>query len=127
MTQVHTTITGVLTVGVPVVDQDRALAFYVDTLGFETRRDAALGPGLRWIEVAPPGAPITVALVQAHDGVPAGVETGLRLATSDVEGAHADLHARGVHVDEVLRWPGVPPMFAFRDQDGNGLEIVEER
>jgi lactoylglutathione lyase len=27
----------------------------------------------------------------------------------------------------VLRWPGVPPMFAFRDQDGNGMEIVEQR
>jgi len=25
----------------------------------------------------------------------------------------------------VLRWPGVPPMFAFRDPDGNGMEIVE--
>jgi hypothetical protein len=24
-----------------------------------------------------------------------------------------------------LRWPDAPPMFAFRDQDGNGLEIVE--
>lgn len=82
---------------------------------------------MRWIEVAPPAAAITVALVQARDGVPAGVETGLRLATSDVDGAHADLRARGVHVDEVLRWPGVPPMFALRDQDGNGLTIVEER
>ncbi len=66
MAQQKTTITGVLTVGVPVVDQDRALAFYVDTLGFETRRDAAVGPGMRWIEVAPPGAAITVALVQAR-------------------------------------------------------------
>jgi len=59
--------------------------------------------------------------------VPAGVETGLRLATSDADGAHADLDARGVHVDEVLRWPGVPPMFTLRDQDGNGLTIVEVR
>jgi catechol 2,3-dioxygenase-like lactoylglutathione lyase family enzyme len=127
MSQSKTTITGVLTIGVPVVDQDRALAFYVDTLGFEKRLDATAGPGMRWIEVAPPGAAITVALVQSRDGAPAGVETGIRLATSDAESAHADLQARGVHVDEVLRWPGVPPMFAFRDQDGNGLEIVEKR
>jgi len=35
------------------------------------------------------------------------------------------LVARGVDVDELLRWEGVPPMFAFRDPDGNGLEIVE--
>ena len=127
MSQAKTTINGVLTVGVPVVDQDRALAFYVDALGFEKRLDATVGPGMRWIEVAPPGAAITVALVQARDGAPSGVETGIRLATGDADGAHADLQARGVDLDEVLRWPGVPPMFAFRDQDGNGLVIVEKR
>lgn len=127
MSQSTSKIEGVLTVGVPVVDQDRALAFYIDTLGFEKRLDAAFGAGMRWIEVAPPGAAITVALVQSRDGAPAGVETGIRLATSDADGAHADLQARGVDLDEVLRWPGVPPMFAFRDQDGNGLELVEKR
>ena len=125
MSQSKTSISGVLTVGVPVVDQDRALAFYVDTLGFEKRLDVALGTGMRWIEVAPPEAAITIALVQSSDGVPAGVETGIRLATGDAVGTHADLQARGVDLDEVLRWPGVPPMFAFRDQDGNGLKIVE--
>jgi lactoylglutathione lyase len=40
---------------------------------------------------------------------------------------HADLRAGGVDVDEMLRWPGVPPMFGFRDADGNGMEIVEQR
>jgi hypothetical protein len=43
----------------------------------------------------------------------------------DVEATHATLGARNVDVGDVLRWPGVPPMFAFRDQDGNGLVIVE--
>ena len=32
-----------------------------------------------------------------------------------------------MEADEVLRWPGVPAMFAFRDGDGNGMEIVEQR
>jgi lactoylglutathione lyase len=75
--------------------------------------------------VAPPGAAITIALVPAHEGVPAGVETGIRFTTVDAAAVHADLQARGVDVGEVLRWPGVPPMFAIRDQDGNGIEIVE--
>jgi catechol 2,3-dioxygenase-like lactoylglutathione lyase family enzyme len=57
--------------------------------------------------------------------VPAGVETGIRFTTQDADADNADLRARGVDADEVLRWPGAPPMFAFRDQDGNGLEIVE--
>jgi catechol 2,3-dioxygenase-like lactoylglutathione lyase family enzyme len=114
-----TRITGVGTVGVPVTDQDRALEFYVGKLGFETRRDIPFGAG-RWIEVAPPGSATTIALV------PAGVPTGIRLATEDAEADHADLRARGVDVDpEVLRMPGAPPMFGLRDPDGNSLILVE--
>jgi len=118
-------ITDIRTVGIPVVDQERALAFYVDTLGFDKRLDVPMGDGMRWIEVAPPAAAITIALIRAHDGVPAGVETGIRFITSNADASRADLIAHGVDADDVLRWPGVPPMFAFRDQDGNGLEIVE--
>jgi catechol 2,3-dioxygenase-like lactoylglutathione lyase family enzyme len=119
-------VTGMRTVGVPVTDQERALDFYVGTLGLEKRVDAAVGGGRRWIEVAPAGAATTIALVAAHEGVPAGVETGIRLTTEHAGALHAGLRAHGVDVGEVLRWPGVPPMFAFRDQDGNGLEIVEQ-
>jgi lactoylglutathione lyase len=119
-------VTAVLTVGVPVTDQDQAVEFYVGTLGFEKRLDVPIPTGGRWIVVAPPGtAGTTLALVVAHEGVPAGVETGIRLATPDAESAHAALATRGVDVGEVLSWPGVPAMFAFRDQDGNGLELVE--
>jgi lactoylglutathione lyase len=121
-----TRITGVRTVGVPVTDQDRALEFYVGTLGFAKRLDVPMGPGTRWIEVAPAGAATSIALVLAKDGVPAGVETGVRFVTSDADADHADLLAAGVDTGDVLRWPGVPAMFAFRDQDGNGLEIVEQ-
>jgi lactoylglutathione lyase len=121
-----THITGVRTVGVPVSDQDRALEFYVGTLGFAKRLDVPMGPGARWIEVAPDGAATSIALILAKDGVPAGVETGVRFVTSDADADHADLLAAGVDTGDVLRWPGVPAMFAFRDQDGNGLEIVEQ-
>ncbi len=125
-TGTRSAITGIRTVGIPVVNQERALAFYVDTLGLETRLDVPTGDdGGRWIEVAPPAAAMTIALIRAHDGVPAGVETGIRFTTSDAKATRADLIAHGVDADDVLRWPGVPPMFAFRDQDGNGLEIVE--
>jgi lactoylglutathione lyase len=117
------TISGVRTVGVPVTDQDAALDFYVGTLGFEKRLDAELGGGRRWIEVAPPGAAITIALVP---GLPTGIETGIRFTSPDAGALQMSMRANGVEADEVLRWPGVPPMFAFRDRDGNGLEIVEQ-
>jgi catechol 2,3-dioxygenase-like lactoylglutathione lyase family enzyme len=125
--QTATHISGLRTVGVPVTDQDRALEFYVGKLGFDKRVDATFGGGQRWIEVAPPGAATTVALVRSHDGLRAGVETGIRFTTPDAGAVHEHLRAQGIDVDEVLRWEGVPAMFALRDQDGNGLEIVEQR
>ena len=118
-------ITGIHTVGIPVADQERALRFYVEELGFETRLDRPMGNGQRWIEVAPPGSPVTVALIAASPEVPAGVETGIRLIAEDANVLHAQLQSHGVQAGDVLRWPGVPAMFAFRDADGNGLEIIE--
>lgn len=117
MSQTNTAaaVTGIRTVGIPVVDQDRALKFYAETLGFETRLDVPMGGGMT----------VSVALVRSHAGLPAGVETGIRFTTDNADAAHAALRSRGVDADDVLRWPGVPPMFAFRDQEGNGLEIVE--
>ena len=120
-------ITDVRTVGVPVSDQDRAIDFYVGTLGFAKRLDVDMGGGRRWIEVAPSGAATSIALVAAHEGVPAGVETGIRFVAADADDVHAAMRASGVDADDVLRWEGVPPMFAFRDPDGNGMEIVEQR
>ncbi|GIH98461.1 VOC family protein [Planobispora takensis] len=119
-------VTGIRTVGVPVTDQDRAVGFYVGVLGLEKRLDMPVEQlGGRWIEVAPPGAAVSIALVPAREGVPAGVETGIRLTTGDADAFHAALRARGADADDVLRWDGVPAMFALRDPDGNGLEVVE--
>jgi lactoylglutathione lyase len=127
MDDTHSTtgIRNIRTVGIPVVDQDQAVAFYVNTLGFEKRLDVPIGGGARWIEVAPTDAATTIALVRAHDGLSAGVETGIRLTAPDADAINAAFRAHGIDADDVLRWPGTPPMFAFRDPDGNGLEIIE--
>jgi catechol 2,3-dioxygenase-like lactoylglutathione lyase family enzyme len=121
----RTHLTSVHTVAVPVTDQERALAFYVGVLGCEVRLDSSYGPGARWLEVAPPGAPTTLALVR-RDG-PAGVDTGIRLATTDAAADHAALLASGVDADAELIDLGteVPPMFTFRDPDGNTLVVVQ--
>jgi lactoylglutathione lyase len=121
----QSTITSVRTVGVPVSDQDASLDFYLGRLGFEKRVDVPIPQfGGRWIEVAPGGCPTSIALVPASEAVPSGVETGIRFTVPNVAAAHADLAARGVDVDDILRWEGVPPMFVFRDRDGNRFEIV---
>jgi catechol 2,3-dioxygenase-like lactoylglutathione lyase family enzyme len=112
-------VTRVGSVGVPVEDQERALAFYTGVLGFEVRRDVPFGD-TRWIEVAPPGAQTSVALV------PAGLPGGVRLFTPDAGAAHARLRDQGADVDpEVTRTPYAPPMFVVRDPDGTPLIIVE--
>lgn len=122
--QVRTAISGISTVAIPVADPDRAVDFYVGTLGLEKRRDMPFGQGLRWIEVAPAGSTTTIALAPPGDH-PAGVDTGVRLTTPDCEAVHSALRERGTAVDEILRWPGVPPMFSLRDPDGNTLYVVE--
>ncbi|WP_433168216.1 VOC family protein [Kribbella sp. CA-247076] len=116
---------GIRTIGVPVGDQDRAVAFYTGRLGFEVVMDAPLPElGGRWIVVAPPGAPTNLALTPATGDGP--VDTGVRLVTADAAAAHEHLTTEGVDTDELISWPGVPPMFTFRDQDGNTLYAVQE-
>jgi catechol 2,3-dioxygenase-like lactoylglutathione lyase family enzyme len=117
-------ITQLSTIGIPVDDQDRSLAFYLDKLGFEKRLDVGYGQGERWLEVAPIGAATTIALMRARTGAPAGVDTQVRLTTDDAQAEHAHLRSLQVDVDlEVMPYP--VPMFSFRDPDGNRLVIVE--
>ena len=122
-----TRITEVGTVMVPVSDQDRALDFYTEKLGFEKRDDTSYGEGNRWVEVAPAGAKTTIALVPPREGDPIGIELAFGLTTTDVDADHADLKGEGLDVDEeILRLgEGVPPMFMLRDPDGNTLMVVQ--
>jgi predicted enzyme related to lactoylglutathione lyase len=120
-----TGITGVRTVSIPVTDQDRALEFYTDKLGFETRMDATYGEGQRWIEVAPPGSTTTIALALPGPNESCGIDTGIRFSTDDAEADHATLQGRGANVGEIMRWPAVPAMFFVRDPDGNVLRVIE--
>ena len=127
MSTTRTRISKINVVVVPVSDQDRAIGFYVDTLGFEKRADVPFGNGYRWVEVAPPGADTTIAIVPPPEGKPAGnVETGIGLQTDDIDALHADLKGRGVDVDDEVSRMGdpVPPIFWLRDPDNNTLMVV---
>ena len=120
-------LTQVGRVCVTVADTDRALDFYVDTLGFEKVVDVPMGPDMRWVEVAVAGTPTTIALAPPPPGRKAGGgQTGICLDTNDVDADHAALKTAGVDVDdEVTRFGGpVPPMFWLRDPEGNSLMVV---
>jgi catechol 2,3-dioxygenase-like lactoylglutathione lyase family enzyme len=121
-------LTQVGRVCVTVADTDRAIGFYVDTLGFEKVVDIPMGEAMRWVEVAVAGTPTTIAIAPPPPGQPAGgSQTGICLDTTDVDADHAALKAAGVDVDdEVSRFGDpVPPMFWLRDPDGNSLIIVQ--
>jgi catechol 2,3-dioxygenase-like lactoylglutathione lyase family enzyme len=118
------TFTAVITVAVPVTDQDRTKAL-LERLGLETRLDTELQPGFRWIELCLPGAATTISLVRAGPDLPAGIDTGVRLATPDARAAHATITELGLEAGELLDWETAPLMFAFRDPDGNRFYVTE--
>jgi catechol 2,3-dioxygenase-like lactoylglutathione lyase family enzyme len=141
MSTTTNSITQLQLVVVPSTDQDRSLAFY-EALGFERRNDTPWGDGYRWVEVYPPGGTAGMALVPPRPGDPTGAQTGIILNTEDIDATHAEMEARGVDVDAEVARVGVPaairigavelvgpmpPMFWFRDPDGNALLMVENK
>jgi len=124
MNATKTHITGIRTVSIPVEDHDAALRFYTDTLGFTTLRDNPTHNGGRWIELAPGTQDVIITLEPAAPDVTRGA-ISIRFTTDDAETAHTALQTAGVDTDDILRWPGVPAMFAFRDPDGNAFSITE--
>ena len=113
---------------IPSTDQDRSIEFYEKELSFEKRTDVAFGDSYRWVEVYPPNGTTGIALAPPRPGDPTGIQTGISLTTGDIDATHAQLQSSGVDVDaEVARMGDpVPPMFWFRDPDGNTLLIVAE-
>ena len=127
-TQTPTTLSNIGVAMFSVADQDAALAFYTEKLGFEVRGDDRFGPDgeMRWLGVAPPGSRARLALNPPMGGQPGGGAIGVE--TPDVLAEHARLRAvGGVDLDpEPTRIPGAPLMFALRDPDGNHIWVVEE-
>lgn len=127
------TLNKVATVIVPTADQDKALDFYCGTLGFEKRVDVPFGgpPGeaqYRWIEIGLPDQDTTIALAPPREGEPNGNrETGISLQTDDIDGYHSRLRDAGADCDAEVQRMGdvVPPMFWFRDPEGNTLMVVQ--
>lgn len=127
---------------VPVADQDKSLAFYINKLGFEKRADFIYGSGIHWIEVAPQGAVNTLALVPAGEGRPTFSDAAYcAFVTDNIEADHATLRTSGVEVDAEIAHKGhtrlglislevtvpdpIPSQFFFRDIDGNRFLLVQ--
>lgn len=118
-------ITQIESITVYVTDQDRALQFFVDQVGFEQRADRPFMPGSRWIEVAPPGSPTVLILANWFD---AGTDRFSRIvfSTDDIHATYEAMHSRGVQFSEA---PTMQPwgmlQAQFTDPDGNSYVLVQ--
>jgi catechol 2,3-dioxygenase-like lactoylglutathione lyase family enzyme len=124
-------------VTIPTTDQARSVAFY-KSLGFEVRANLPWANGDRWIEVYPPGSSTGLTLIPAGPD-PVGIRAGVILNTRDIDAAHQLMVALGIDADPIARVGSYvtarigaveqaepePPMFWFRDPDGNELLLVQ--
>jgi catechol 2,3-dioxygenase-like lactoylglutathione lyase family enzyme len=109
-------------VTLPVADQDKARAFYVDTLGFEVIVDQRMGP-VRWLQVAPSGAQTSFTLATAEQGFTPGSAQGIMLESTDLDADCDELKQAGVAVDgpNDLPWGR---QATLADPDGNGFVLT---
>lgn len=112
-------------VSVPVKDQDRALAFYRDVLGFEVVSDNPMGEGRgRWIQLRPSGAETSISLVTWFEAMRPGGLRGLVLEVEEMDAARAVLKERGLRTGDVMVEPW-GRFSLFEDVDGNGWILHE--
>ena len=121
---------------VPVSDVDRAKAFYAEQLGFAVDHDTEVGPGMRIVQLTPPGSGCSIVVGEGlvPDMQPGSLE-GLQLVVSDIRAARAQLAERGVDVGEVQVMgenptPQPDPLdnvgfVFFSDPDGNGWAVQQ--
>lgn len=122
-------ITNLASVTIYVSDQDQALDFYVNKLGFEKRADNPMRPGMRWVTVAPPEGKTEIVLAQGFGGWSAekvGEFSRIVLGTTDAQATYATLRDCGVTFSEpptAQPWGMIQAL--FEDQNGNGYVLIE--
>jgi catechol 2,3-dioxygenase-like lactoylglutathione lyase family enzyme len=123
---------------VPVLDVDRAKAFYQEQVGFHVDVDHRAGEDFRIVQLTPPGSACSITLMRNTEAP--GSLQGLHLVVTDIEAARAELVERGVPATEIYHFeqggqvPGPDParadyasFLSFADPDGNGWQVQERR
>jgi predicted enzyme related to lactoylglutathione lyase len=115
-------------VPIPVADVDRAKAFYTEQLGFAADVDVTPAPGVRVVQLTPPGSACSIGIgtgLGAYDGREPGSVKALHLVVEDIEKAREELVDRGVDVGPVEDVGGGVKYAGFSDPDGNTLTLQE--
>ena len=113
-------IKGVKHITICVKDQDRALKFYTQQLGFKLLVDAPMGEGQRWIELEIPGAQTQIVLFtpEGHEDR-IGTSSNVIFTTDNIGKTYQELKDRGV---QFTKGPANEPWGSyalFQDSEGN--------
>jgi catechol 2,3-dioxygenase-like lactoylglutathione lyase family enzyme len=124
----------IATIALVVADYDEAITFYRDRLGFALVADTPLGPGKRWVLVAPPGGGVRLLLAKADGpeqtariGDQTGGRVGFFLETDDFARDHAAFSARGVKFLEPPRHEPYGSVAVFEDLYGNKWDLIQPK
>lgn len=113
---------------IPVADQDRALNFYVNTLGFTLQTDQPMGPGQRWIEVRPPKGEAGIALFTSPGQENRiGTFTGVSMECDDVQKTYEELTAKGVEFAKPPKTESWGVAAVLKDSEGNQIVLSTSR
>jgi catechol 2,3-dioxygenase-like lactoylglutathione lyase family enzyme len=113
-------LNGIKFVGVPVRDQEKALAFWTEKIGLQVATDQPFGDGLRWIELRIPGAKTGLVLFtpEGHENR-IGTFQNLSFSVDDVEKTWRELSERGVEFAQPPKKEPWGTSALFKDPDGN--------
>ena len=111
-------------VQVPVSDVDRAKAFYTDNIGFVLDHDVEHIPGMRVVQLTPPGSSASIVIGTGMNSMAPGSLEGLQLVVPDMEAVRSELLRRGAAVSEVQDMGGFAFAY-FSDPDGNRWVLQE--
>src|SRR5580700_6605929 len=112
-------IRGIKFASVPVTDQDRALAFYTEKLGFRLVTDQPFSDEQRWIELGIPGADTRLVLFRMGGNLKPGGQMNVTFWTDDVEATVRELKSKGVQFVMEPKREDWGTAEAFTDVDGN--------
>jgi catechol 2,3-dioxygenase-like lactoylglutathione lyase family enzyme len=113
-------------VQVPVSDVDRAKKFYTEQMGFTLDHDVEHIPGMRVVQLTPPGSAASIVIGTGMHGMVPGSLEGLQLVVPDMAAARNELLGRGAEISEPVDTGGFAFAF-FSDPDGNRWVIQEIR
>jgi predicted enzyme related to lactoylglutathione lyase len=109
---------------VPVTDVDRAIAFYVDRLGWTLDHDVRVDESTRFVQVTPPTSACSIAFGEGINPMAPGSQRGIQVVVDDARAVRADLVARGVEATDVDDLPWGSFTF-FQDPDGNAWTVQQ--